>query len=155
MGVEEWAWRGGRGGVGQAGRVGAVGRWWPSYSGGPPRGPATLCHPGAAPEDPDALAERDGEPQLAQQRRTLGQGAIGCGVAEARTVERREQRLLERGRRREAECDGGLVALGVGVGDKPLLLHLGELLVALLRLSQHARVPLVLLVVLARVLWSR
>ena len=153
VGVEQWAWSSGRGGVGQAGRVGAVGRWWPTCSGGRPRGHATLCHPGAAPEHPDALAERDGESQLAQQRRALGQGAIGGGVAEARAVERREQRLLERRRRREAERDGRLVALGVGVGDEPLLLHLGELPVALLRLGQHARMPLVLLVVLARVLW--
>ena len=72
--VEQWAWSSGRGGVGPAGRVGAVGRWWPTCSGGRPRSTATLCHPEAAPEHPDALAERDGEPQLAQQRRALGQG---------------------------------------------------------------------------------
>ena len=66
VGVEQWAWSSGRGGVGPAGRVGAVGRWWPTCSGGRPRSTATLCHPEAAPEHPDALAERDGEPQLAQ-----------------------------------------------------------------------------------------
>eukprot|EP00964_Phaeocystis_antarctica_P129365 scaffold93206_cov57-Phaeocystis_antarctica.AAC.5 len=42
------------------------------------------------PEDTDALAEGDGDPQLTQQRRALGQYAFSGGVAEARAVERGE-----------------------------------------------------------------